>query len=244
MSKTPVEQTELNCACVIHGDMYDWSYVDRLYSMLKRNFSVPIKFHVFTELGRDVPDHMIKHVLTDWPGVGGKKKGWWYKMQMFDPGHIQGQVLYFDLDVVITGNLDWVLTLDSEQFWTIRDFKYLWRPQWQGINSSMMYWNTLKFGKIWHNFQGRQIAAVMREFHGDQDFLTATIPGHLVKFVDHQLIKSWRWQVKDGGMDMRTRIYRSPNTGSIIDPTTKVVVFHGSPKPHEINDPAILKHWM
>lgn len=212
--------------------------------MLRRNFTVPIKFHVFTELGRDVPNYMVKHALTDWPGVSGKKKGWWYKMQMFDPGHIQGQVLYFDLDVVITGNLDWILTLDPEQFWTIRDFKYLWRPQWQGINSSMMYWNTLKFGKIWHNFQGRQIAAVMREFHGDQDFLTATIPGHLVKFVDHQLIKSWRWQVKDGGMDMRTRIYRSPNAGSIIDPATKIVVFHGSPKPHEITDPAILKHWM
>jgi hypothetical protein len=98
--------------------------------MVKRHVSCPLRFHVFTEQHRAVPDHMIKHALKDWPGVSGRKKGWWYKMQMFDPDHIAGTVLYFDLDVVITGDLDWVRELDTRYFWTIRDFKKLWRPAW------------------------------------------------------------------------------------------------------------------
>ena len=64
----------IDCACVIHGDVYQWHYVDTLYSMLTRNLSRPIRMHVYTEHDRPVPPHMIKHVLTEWPGIQGAKK--------------------------------------------------------------------------------------------------------------------------------------------------------------------------
>jgi len=236
-------KTGLDCACVIHGNLYDWNYVERLYSMVKRHVSCPLRFHVFTEQHRAVPDHMIKHALKDWPGVSGRKKGWWYKMQMFDPDHIAGTVLYFDLDVVITGDLDWVRELDTRYFWTIRDFKKLWRPAWKGINSSMMYWDTTRFRRIWHSFSSQDLQQVMRQFAGDQDFLTERIDQLDLRFLDESMIKSWRWEVKDGGMDMRTRQYRRPDAGAVLSPNTRVIIFHGSPKPHEIQDPVIINHW-
>ena len=61
----------VDCACVIHGTGYDFTYVDRLYSMLNRHLSRGARLHVYTEAGRPVPNHMIRHDLTEWPGVTG-----------------------------------------------------------------------------------------------------------------------------------------------------------------------------
>ena len=83
----------IDCACVIHGSGYDWIYVDRLYSMLSRHISRGIRLHVYTEPGRPVPPHMIRHDLQEWAGVSGRKQSWWYKMQLFNPAHHQGQLL-------------------------------------------------------------------------------------------------------------------------------------------------------
>ena len=233
----------IDCACVIHGDKYNWDYVERLYSMLKRNSTHDISFHVFTEKKRTVPSHMIKHVLEDWPGISGPKKAWWYKMQMFNPAHMSGKLLYMDLDVVITKNIDWIWEHDANYFWAIRDFKYIWRPMWKGMNSSIMLWDTTRWGKIWNEFQNRNIAATVKQFHGDQDFLNSLITDKHLRFFDQDAVQSWRWQIKDGGMDMKTRMYNKPGTGSMLSPKTAVMIFHGSPKPHEIADPVISQYW-
>ena len=66
-----------DCACVIHGTGYDWQYVEKLYNMLSRNLPNGIRFHVYTEATRPVPDHMIKHALQEWPGIAGPQREWW-----------------------------------------------------------------------------------------------------------------------------------------------------------------------
>lgn len=234
----------VDCACLIHGNHYDWQYVDKLYNMLSRNFSYPIRLHVFTEMDRDVPDHMIKHAIDEWPGCSGPRRAWWYKIQLFNQRHFSGKLLYFDLDVVITGNLDWILQLDPKYFWCIRDFRYLWKQGWQGINSSVMYWDTEKFQRIWKSFVSQDLAEVMKRYPGDQDFLTSAINEHERRFFDQNLIQSWRWQINDGGMDLNTKIYRRPGAGSVLNSGVTVMVFHGNPKPHSINDPVIQQYWV
>jgi hypothetical protein len=141
---------------------------------------------------------MVKHVLHDWPGIAGPKKSWWYKMQMFEPGRIAGRLLYFDLDTVIVDNIDWMQDLDSRYFWSIRDFRHLWRPSWKGMNSSVMLWDTSRFGWVWKEFQQNDVKTQARLFHGDQDFLNSVLTERDLKFLDESLIKSWRWQIKDG----------------------------------------------
>jgi hypothetical protein len=233
----------VNCACLIHGDVYSWEYVDNLLAMLSLNSTRPIQLHVFTESSRSVPDHMIKHALQEWPGIAGAKKSWWYKMQMFNPAHNIGQMLYLDLDTVITGNIDWTWDLSPDYFWAIRDFKYLWRPNWHGLNSSFMYWNADKFSCIWKQFQEQNIHALIKQYHGDQDYLNTVLDNTTLRFISDELVKSWRWQVKDGGMDMKTRIYRRPGAGAVLDPQAKILIFHGRPKPHEISDTVIQRLW-
>jgi hypothetical protein len=232
-----------NCACVIHGDAYDWVYVDRLYNMLKANSNHDIQLHVFTESNRTVPAPFIKHVLTEWAGIAGAKKAWWYKMQMFNSEHFKGRILYLDLDTVITKNIDWMWDLSERHFWAIKDFKYLWRPGWQGLNSSTMLWDTERYHWVWQDFLTKNINATVKLHHGDQDYLNSVLDSKDLRFFDVSTIKSWRWQCKDGGLDMRTRQYLHPNVGTVVDPATAIMVFHGKPKPHELNDPIIKQYW-
>jgi hypothetical protein len=233
-----------DCACVIHGNKYSWEYVDRLYRMLQVNSSYDIRMHVFTESNRPVPDHMIRHDLKEWPGISGPRKAWWYKMQMFDPVHQLKRVLYLDLDVVIVDNIDWLWDSSDQYFWAIRDFKYLWKPTWNGINSSIMIWDNTKFHWIWDNFRSNDIGVAARLFHGDQDYLNSVLDEKTRRFFNTDFIKSWRWQCLDGGYDIQSRTYRSPGAGTSLQGGVKIMIFHGNPKPHEISDSLVHQYWI
>jgi hypothetical protein len=239
----PDPNAPVDCACVIHGDVYSWKYVDTLYSMLSRNLSQEIRMHVYTEHDREVPPHMIKHVLTEWPGIRGNKKSWWYKMQLFNPEHHAGQLLYLDLDTVIVNNLDWITQLGSSQLWAIRDFKILWEPKIQDINSSVMYWHTQKFAKIWEEFSQQNIPRLCAKYHGDQDYLSAVIKPNQRRFFPEKQAVSWRWQAHDGGINPVNRLPLSPGLGTRFGPETSLLIFHGQPKPDQVQDPIIKNHW-
>jgi hypothetical protein len=232
----------INCACVIHGDAYSWKYVETLYNMLNRHLTSGVQMHVYTEAKRFVPPHMIKHELIDW-GFGGPKKAWWYKMQLFNAKHYSGPLLYLDLDVVLTKNIDWICQLPTENFWSVRDFKYLWRPTSYNVNSSIMWWDTSKFNYVWDAFQKQELFHIIRKYRGDQDYIFDAIATTERKFFDIDRIKSWRWQCVDGGYDFKNRMFLTPNTGTQIPNKTSILVFHGKPKPGDLQDPVIVQHW-
>lgn len=234
----------VDCACVIHGTGYDWMYVDRLYNMLQRNLQNRVRFHVYTEPSRAVPSHMIKHELTEWPDISGPRRSWWYKLQLFNAEHHSGNLLYFDLDTVIVRDISWIPKLTTDKFWTIRDFKYLQVPGFSGINSSIMWWNVSKYNHVWQEFSQANIDQIIREnTQGDQQYIGRTIGHNNIRFFNQSLIQSWRWQAHDGGMDFSTRAPKRPGAGTQLDQRTSVLVFHGRPKPHEINDVVIKQHW-
>ena len=193
----------VNVACLIHGTGYSWNYVERLYSMVMRNITRPVRFHVYTEASREVPPHMIKHVLQEWPGVSGPRKSWWYKMQLFNSDLFKGSLLYFDLDVVITGSIDWML----------------------------------------QDFKTRDLTHTIQKFQGDQDFVSEVVDKRLLRYFPPNNAISWRWQAKDGGVNFKNRLYLSPGTGTRFTNITSILIFHGSPKPHEVDDPVIQNFW-
>jgi len=233
----------LDCVCVIHGDLYDFCYVEILYSMLRRHLPGDWRFTVFTEAERSVPDYMRKISLEHWSGIAGRRSAWWYKMQIFDPRHNLGQVLYLDLDVVIVRNLAWLLELDPQYFWTIRDFRYLWNPSWSNMNSSLMYFNHKMFGFLHESFNQQGLDAIKSRYRGDQDFLQSAVPSNQKRFVELNKVQSWRWQTWEGGIDPRTKKTKLPGSGPNLGVDTAVLVFHGQPNPHEINCPVIAQHW-
>ena len=243
--KNPIRTNNIvDCACVIHSSGYSWNYVEHLYNMLTRNLPQGIRFHVYTEHDRSVPPHMIKHCLTEWEGISGLKRSWWYKMQLFNPEHHQGNMLYFDLDCVIINDLSWLTALHTDYFWTIRDFRYLQSAGFNGMNSSVMWWNVNKFAHIWHDFEKLNVNDVTRRYQGDQDYIGAVLSPTQRRHFESQHLQSWRWQVADGGFDFAKRKPKLPGTGAQVSGDASILVFHGRPKPHECtNHPVIASHW-
>ena len=234
----------IDCACVIHGSGYSWTYVERLYNMLTRQLPQGIRFHVYTEHDRSVPPHMIKHCLMDWPGISGPKRSWWYKMQLFNSEHNQGNLLYFDLDCVIINNISWITQLSTDCFWCIRDFRYLQSPSHSGINSSVMWWNIEKFSHVWTDFEKLDIEQTVKKYHGDQDYIGAVIDHNQRRNFEKSQLQSWRWQIREGGYDFARRRSKNPGAPTIVGDETSILVFHGKPKPHEcMADPVIAMHW-
>jgi len=232
----------IDCACVIHGDVYSWTYVERLYNMLDRHISQGIRLHVYTEAERPVPAPMIKHVLPTW-GIRGPKQSWWYKMKLFDSAEHAGPLLYFDLDTVIVNQIDWIYQLPLSWFWTVRDFKYLWRPSYYGINSSIMWWDTRTFDYVWQEFQRQNLQQIMKQHRGDQDYLAKTIKNSEVRYLDSDRVKSWRWECLDGGYNFKRRNFQLSSASTVIPQNTDILVFHGNPKPADLQDPVVQQHW-
>lgn len=236
-------RTSIDCACVIHDTLYSWDYVEKLHRGLQRNLSIPVRMHVYTEAERDVPDTMIKHVLEEWPNVRGPKRSWWYKIQLFNTELFSGDLLYFDLDTVITGNLDWIWVLSTDQyFWALKDFQYLYRNVIK-INSSVMWFNNQLWKNVYKNLDLTKIR-IANKHYGDQDHIYANIPRHRVKFLDSHRVNSWRWQAHDGGWDFANKKHKNPGAGTKLEPDVSILVFHGNPKPHEIQDELTNKHWI
>ena len=232
----------LDCACVIHGNVYEWAYVERLYNMLTRHISAQVRFHVYTEATRPVPAPWIKHNLIEW-GIGGAKLAWWYKMQMFNSVHHSGPLLYFDLDTVIVNNIDWIHNLPLSYFWGVRDFKYLWRPNYYVLNSSIMWWDTRTFDHTWKSFEKEDLKTITKKYRGDQDYINQAVGDKNLRFFDSNQVKSWRWECLDGGNNFKRRRPLTGDTNTVIPENTSVLVFHGQPKPNNLQDPVILQHW-
>jgi hypothetical protein len=64
-----------------------------------------------------------------------------------------------------------------------------------------------------------------------------------LKFFNHAQVKSWRWEVMNGGYDFEHRRHKSSEQGSTIDDDVSLLIFHGDPKPHEVNDEIVIKNW-
>ena len=234
----------VDCACLIHDVQYGWEYVDRLYNSLCRNLTPKVRMHVYTERHRIVPAHMIHHELQEWPGIRGPKRSWWYKIQLFNPKYHSGPMMYFDLDTVITGNIDWIWQLPTDRFWAVKDFKYLFSPNKQAINSSVMWFDPAEWNRVYQEFDHEEISHRRSAWHGDQDFIQEKIPRSRVGYFDTNQVKSWRWELQEGGYDFKTKKHKNPGATAMLLAPTSIAVFHGSPKPHEVTDPVILRHWV
>lgn len=213
----------LTVACVKWGDKYPADYVLRLQSMCRRNLPEH-RFVCFTE--HPVPGVECLPLPSDLPT-------WWSKVGLFRPGLFTSDVLYLDLDVVITDRLHGMVGLleeDRTRLWIRDDFSYSLRTPRCGLgpellrmlggpgccNSSVMLWHGDACNEVWTRFD----PAVMDVLHGDQNWITQVLwPDKIALLPD-----AWASSYKYGG-------------------TGVIRVFHGSPKPHEVGDRMIAECW-
>ena len=100
---------EYDVVCVWIGNKkYSEDYVINLYNGVKRNVTVPFKFHVITDQGIDIQSKIDCNVIPAMDiseiNRADHRKAWWHKIEIFNKDNGFGKVLYLDLDMVYTPN--------------------------------------------------------------------------------------------------------------------------------------------
>lgn len=167
----------------------------------------------------------VLHVLTDFPlksfnpgicpvPLQSDWPHWWAKIELFRPGLFDAPVLYFDLDTIITGD---VSGLPCDKFTML---ECVYKPGQLG--SGVMAWDGRKrdqYLRVFNEFRKNPVY-YSKTYHragywGDQAFIR-----------DHLGYKPMLF-----GPECRS--YKVHCTKR-VPPGTKIVYFHGRPKPWEV----------
>lgn len=225
--------------CLKHGKKYSSSYVNKLYNMVTRHCTVPHGFACITE----DPSHLDQRIqvipLPNFPGI----EGWWYKPWVFSNDiPLDGTIIFLDLDIVIVQNIDSLWNYRPNDFCIIRDFNRVNIKDWNKFNSSIFKFQKGQFPSVWSNLI-RDLSMVKR-LHGDQDWIYSQIKTNY-SFWPDEWIQSYKWEIRNRndvvkiGLKRQFKEIANPK----IDSRTKILVFHGDPKPDEVKDPIIVDNW-
>lgn len=203
----------VNVICVQSGVKYKEEFVNKLRNSVARNLSIP---HTFTVLR----DEDVKEE--------DRWGGWWSKINLFNPEYTnKGLCLYLDLDVVITGSLDDLVACQTHKAMTIiKNFSM--NIAHCAYNSSAMLWQAgdPRVVRIYEQFK-KNPGMVKDVLHGDQCWVWRTLKDDAAVF-PKPLVCSYKYDCRaPKGLPIHTR----------------VVVFHGSPDPNEVNDEWVKQNW-
>ena len=225
--------------CVKWGNKYISQYANVLYNMVKRNTTVPYEFHCITDDPKGLDPHIKTIKLPNDPWI----KSWWSKLWMFSKDFpLQGNILFFDLDVIVFKNIDELFNYNPDKFMIIRDFNRCRVKDWKQSNSSVMRWKQGTMNYLWDEFV-QNPSRVMQNNHGDQDWIMRR--GH--QDINHwpdEWIRSYKWEMV-GFKNTKIRkgvkhIFQHP---ARITENNKVAVFHGEPKPFNCGDYFVVENW-
>ena len=197
----------INVFCLWVGNKYSIDYVTKLKNMVKKNLTLEHKFICLTEK----PNlHKIEGIEFKQAPVTVVDS--WCKLSLFVPNLAKiykGKAFYLDLDVVITGKLDGLVNkTDNDKLTIIKDW---WQPCY---NSSIMIWELGKFTNIYLKFKPSD----MQRLAGDQDLIT--------EIMDESQVDTFG--------EIAVQSYKANNLVDSFNKHTKIVVFHGKPKPDEV----------
>ncbi|MEP1207507.1 MAG: hypothetical protein ABJM29_03155 [Rhizobiaceae bacterium] len=208
--------------CMKWGTRYPAEFVNRLWSMIQRNTTRPTRLICFTEdatgIHKDVeiaplpqiniPEHVA---WTPW-----RKLSLWQR----DLADLEGDILFLDLDMVVTGNLDDCFDYEPGSYCVIHNWT---QPKLTVGNTSLFRFPVNKYSHIFERFDADP-EAVLNEFRIEQQYISARIPEQ--KFwprewclsFKHDLIPAWPM-----------RFLQAPQ----LPPTARAVAFTGRPDPDE-----------
>lgn len=213
-----------NFICMKWGNKYGPEYVNRLYQMIGRNMSREFQLTCFTDSSEGIDDEVNVQPLLPLGLPRGLPERGWNKLATLGSniGGLRGQVVFLDLDVVITGSLDELFELPGE-FYIIRDVKF--RRKVIG-NSSVYRFTVGRYSEVLQDFIDN-FEWVRTNFRNEQAYLSYAInklgelnfwPEAWCPSFKYHCMKPWPMGLfKDAELPKGA----------------KVVVFHGHPLPDE-----------
>lgn len=201
--------------CVYWGDKYAPDYVPRLRDQVHKHLSIPHEFRCIT-------DHEFWDVDSITPACD--YPGWWQKVSLFKPDYLPtGASMFLDLDVSIVGSLSPLAELALNAEPDVLHCPKNWAQSGHGgCQSSVMMWyggcNVIwdEFNPEWALWPPQNKPGVL---WGDQEWITCLRDAERLTtaHTKPEQIVSYKYHCQGG-----------------IPDKARVVVFHGSPKPHEV----------
>ncbi len=228
-----VERTVL---CIKWGTKYGSHYVNRLYDGVCRNLQGPFRFVCLTEDAKGVDPRVEVLPLPVTPfdekAFDSRKGGeTWRKVGLLQPGlaNIQGDALFLDLDVVLTGSLDPLFGYHPGQFCVIQDWlerrrRFLPGRDGRVGNTSVFRFNPERHAIAYHRFAADQ-TKVLNSFRIEQQYMSDALDSDMV-FWPREWVCSFKRSCRPV---FPLNLFVTPPQPREM----RVLVFHGYPLPDQ-----------
>lgn len=223
----------VNIMCIKWGTLFGPEYVNRLYSGVRRNLSRPVRFLCMTEHAEGLhPDIEVLPLPVEpfaEPMAAAlavaNRQGAMRKVSLFRPGlvpDLDGPVLGFDLDVVITGALDEIHdlapgTVAMRHDWTE---KRKGRPTGHG---SVFRFDPAQHGFLYEDFAANTYAEVEKARGSEQRYTShKAMDRGCFTYIPEPWVVSFKYDCNPFPQNW----LRPPQ----LPEDARVVCFHGRPK--------------
>ncbi len=219
--------------CMKWGSLYPASYVNVLHSAVRRNLSGKVRFVCLTPEPEGLDDGIEAFPIPEL-GYGPQhwKKGAWPKLSVFVPDlyGLKGRALFIDLDSVIVDAIDPFFDVPGD-FVSIAG-----GPGWRRGSTNPK--PSLASGVF--SFDIGSQPQIAERFQADPTGAFDTF-GIEQRFVQHH-VTSWTAWPRDWVISFKKHL-RQPmfvdrlRVPRLPDPGTKIVAFHGDPRPIDVIRP-------
>lgn len=161
----------MNVMCVKWGTKYSAEYVNKLYSMVKRNLPTDFTFYCLTEDPSGIREE-VKYLPIE-----SDLEKWWLKFDLLKIFNGPGTNILFDLDIVIINPLAKLAAFKPDRLTVL---KTQWKEGMPNpcandryptmLNSSIMIWEGSQGYEIARRFETSKIESLMR-YKGVDRFL-------------------------------------------------------------------------
>jgi hypothetical protein len=212
--------------CMKWGAAYGVEYANKLHSMVGRNTARPLRFICFTDDAEGLVPQIEARPLPpiDLPATHQWKA--WRKISLWQRNLVglEGDVLFLDLDVVVTGSIDGFFDFRPEESYCVIEN---WTQYGSGIgNTSVFRLRVGSHAEVYDTLMADPQGTV-REFPNSQTFVSRTIssiafwPAEWCVSFKHTLMPRWPLNF--------LKVTPLPNEA-------RVVCFTGYPNPDHARD--------
>ena len=209
--------------CMKWGNRYSSLFVNRLYQSIKRHCKNNTRLICFTDDNVGINKKIICKPLPKINLPDEIAYTPWRKISVwqFPLFNLSGDILFLDLDLVITGNLDKLFSYEPGKYCVIEN----WTQIGSGIgNTSCFRFPAGEMKYIYSKFEENP-HKIWKKFHIEQIYISSEIkdqvfwPRDWCKSFKHNLLPAWPF-----------RIWKSAE----LPKETMIVAFTGKPDPDDV----------
>lgn len=241
--------------CMKWGDRYGAAYVNKLNAMIQRHTERATRLVCFTDDPSGVVEDVIVEPLpeinlpervatTPW-----RKLSLWRADLSAGGAQLSGDVLFMDLDMVITGPIDDFFDFEPGDYCVIEN----WTQPGQGVgNTSMFRFPIGAYNTIFDDFH-HDPEAILAEFRIEQQYISDRVadqkfwPAPWCLSFKHSLIPAWPqnfFKVPELPPDARAIAFTGkPDIDEAAEGRWPVSAFYKKLYKHVRPTPWLLEHW-